>query len=296
MPTRRTFLRRSVAALAAPALLGTRPRRLPLGIQLYSVREYLATDYGGTLKQLSALGYRQVEAAGFFNLTAEEVREAMQQAGLSCVSAHYLATELYTKLDEILEFALKLGLRYLVCSLPAVKNPARLPDLSYDTVSKSFVLEDWHYNAEQFNLTGAKIRQAGMRFAYHNHTLEFRAVGGNVPYDILMRETNAESVWFELDCGWVEVGGGNAQQILRQHGRRISMLHLKDFRSFTPSGPDREAIPTEMGRGLLDNSGIIAASRSAALEHIFVEQEGFDIPWVESLRADADWLRKYPGA
>jgi sugar phosphate isomerase/epimerase len=295
MPSRRTFLRNSMVALAAPAVLHARPPRLPLGIQLYSVRQYLASDYEGTLKQLAALGYRQVEAAGFFGHTAGEVREAMQQAGLSCVSAHYQATELYTRLDEVIEFAMKVGLRYLVCSLPAIKNPARLPDLSYDTVSKSFLMEDWHFNAERFNVVGAKIRRAGMRFAYHNHTAEFRAIEATVPYDVLLRETDPESVWFELDCGWVAVGGGNPQQTLRRYGKRISMVHLKDFQSFTPSGPDRAAIPTEMGRGLLDNAGIVAASRSAALEHVFVEQEGFDVPWVESLRVDADWLRKHAG-
>ena len=104
--SRRTFIQSGSAAgalmlsgVGQAASLG-----LPIGLQLYSVRTLLPTDYAGTLKQLSAIGYKEVEAAGFFNMPVEQVKAAMQGAGLKCVSAHYPLMLLNRHLDEILPF------------------------------------------------------------------------------------------------------------------------------------------------------------------------------------------------
>lgn len=295
MLTRRTLLRSALAAGAAAlpiaSRLGAQPRRLPLGLQLYSVKDMLARDYVGTLKQVAALGYREVEAAGFFDRTPAQVRQAMQAAGLLCVSAHYQAPGLFVEIDRIVDFAHAAGLRYVVCSLPAIRRPERLPDRTYDTVSRSYLMEDWHYNAEQFNRIGATLHKAGLRLAYHNHTIDFVPLDGVVPFDVLVRETDPELVCFELDCGWAAVAGADPAEVLQQHGARIQMLHLKDFRSFTVRGSDHDAVATELGRGRLDNVRTLRAARSAALQHVFIEQEGFDVPWLQSLREDADWLR-----
>ena len=115
--SRRTFIQSGSAAGAVmlsgvgrAASLG-----LPIGLQLYSVRTLLPTDYAGTLKQLSAIGYKEVEAAGFFNMPVEQVKAAMQGAGLKCVSAHYPLMLLHQHLDEILPFCKSLGVGFVVC-------------------------------------------------------------------------------------------------------------------------------------------------------------------------------------
>ena len=123
--TRRTFISSSTAAAA---LMWTGVGRaaylnLPIGLQLYSVRTLLPTDYAGTLKQLGALGYKEVEAAGFFNLPVEQVKAAMQAAGLRCVSAHYPLPLLEQHLDEILPFCKSLGVGFVVCSSPMHQQP-----------------------------------------------------------------------------------------------------------------------------------------------------------------------------
>ena len=87
------------------------PLGLPLGLQLYSVRELLPKDYDGTLQKLGALGYREVEAAGFFDHSASEVKQAMGRAGLNCVGAHYSLEKLQPQLDEIIQFGKDLGPR-----------------------------------------------------------------------------------------------------------------------------------------------------------------------------------------
>src|SRR6202034_3342624 len=120
------------AALAAvwknlPYLMAN-PLGLPLGLQLYSVRNVLPKDYEGTLRQLGALGYREVEAAGFFGHTPSEVKQAMDHAGLNCVSAHYPLRDLLAKVNEVIQFGKDLGLRYIVCASPWLKDPSRVKD------------------------------------------------------------------------------------------------------------------------------------------------------------------------
>src|ERR1700689_5498568 len=130
--SRRTFLQTASATAACVALWNKVPRLmanplgLPLGLQLYSVRELLPKDYDGTLRQLGALGYREVEAAGFFGHTPSEVKQAMDHAGLNCVSAHYPLRDLLPKVNEVIQFGKDLGLRYIVCASPWLKDPSRV--------------------------------------------------------------------------------------------------------------------------------------------------------------------------
>jgi sugar phosphate isomerase/epimerase len=282
--TRRRFLQTG-AAVSAYALMATRqglasPFGLPLGLQLYSVRQELPKDYAGTLKKLAALGYRQVEAAGFYGHSAGDVKQAMADAGLRCVSAHYSSDVLSKTLDDILAFHKTLGAEYIVCSYPGHKNPPAQGS------EHSFSLEDWKWNAEQFNSYGKKVKAAGFRFGYHNHTPEFVEVDGVTPYDELMKLTDPALVTFEMDCGWVVVGGGDPVALLKKYSNRISMLHVKDFQpGVTPPHA------AQLGHGRIDYKPIFAAAKKGAIKHCFVEQEEFDIPWQEALKIDADYLR-----
>src|SRR6201996_2271840 len=168
--SRRTF----VSSGAAAALYATGVGRaavlgLPIGLQLFSVRTLLPNDYAGTLKQVGQLGYKEAEAAGFFNLPVETVKAAMQGAGLRCVSAHYSLMLLKQHLDEILPFCKSLGVGYVVCSSPMHQQPGVKGPLSMD---------DWRWSADQFNQVATKVEAAGMRFAYHNHIAEFTPIDG----------------------------------------------------------------------------------------------------------------------
>src|SRR5579875_778573 len=167
--SRREFV---TAALACAAAAGVRnlwadPLGLPPGLQLYSVRDLLPKDYAGTLRQLGALGYREVEAAGFYGHTAAEVRQAMDQAGLRCVSAHYALADLKPALDATIVYGQALGLQFIVCSSPMPRNPPK--GASWLQTMSAMTLEDWWWNADQFNQIGQKVKAAGMQFAYHNH-------------------------------------------------------------------------------------------------------------------------------
>jgi len=295
--SRRAFLRTASASAACAALwnsvplLMADPLGLPLGLQLYSVRELLPKDYEGTLRQLGAIGYREVEAAGFFDHSPSQVKQAMDQAGLHCVSAHYPMAQLQPKVEEIIQFGKDLGLKYIVCASPMVKDPSRVKDAASRAAREAMTLDDWRWNAEQFNRIGERVNAAGMRFAYHNHMTEFRAENGVLFYDELLRLTDPTKVTMELDCGWMVLGGKNPADYLTRYSTRFSMLHVKDFKlaGFTPGSAPPPS--TELGRGNIDYRSIFEAAKKASIEHAFVEQEEFDMPPMEALKVDADYMQ-----
>ncbi|MGA7399337.1 MAG: TIM barrel protein [Candidatus Sulfotelmatobacter sp.] len=295
--SRRGFLKTATASAACAALWNGAPRLLanalglPLGLQLYSVRDVLPKDYDGTLHQLAALGYREVEAAGFFGHTPAEVKQSMDRAGLHCVSAHYPLSQLLPKVDETIQFGKDLGLSYIVCASPMLKDPSHVKDPGSRAARESMTLDDWRWNADQFNHIGEKVNAAGMRFAYHNHTPEFRSENGVVFYDELLRQTDPAKVTFELDCGWAVVAGQKPAEILSRNPTRFSMLHVKDFKMTPTSTPSDHPPSTEMGHGNIDYRPIFEAAKKADIKHAFVEQEEFDMPQMEALKIDADYMR-----
>jgi len=295
--SRRTFLKTASASAIGATIWSSAPRLmanplgLPLGLQLYSVRDVLPKDYEGTLRQLATLGYREVEAAGFFNHSASEVKQAMAQAGLNCVSAHYPLKDLLPKVDEVIQYGKDLGLKYIVCAAPMLKDASRVKDPNSRAARESMTLDDWRWNADQFNHIGERVSAAGMRFAYHNHTPEFRSENGVLFYDELMRATDPAKVSMELDCGWAVVAGQNPAALLTRYPKRIVMLHVKDFKMTPASTPESHPPSTEMGHGTIDYHPIFEAAKKASIEHAFVEQEEFDMPEMEALKIDAEYVR-----
>ena len=297
MISRRRFVGGAVVGAAGLSLPGrlawATPLGLPLGIQLYSVREQMAQDLDGALAAIAAAGYVEVEAAALPKKSAAEVRSALDKAGLKCVSAHHPMSELNAHFDEIVAYDKALGVQYVICSSPG----RRTPNASAAGGHSALSLDDWSYNAEQFNAMGEKTAASSIRFGYHNHVPEFALTDGKVPYAELMRLTDANKVTFELDCGWAIVAGADPVVLLREHPGRISMLHVKDFtRPAGASHEPRDFKVTELGRGSIDYRPIFAqAPKTQKITHAFVEQESFDIPWKESLKVDALFLRGFTG-
>jgi len=259
---------------------------LPLGLQLFSLRDILPNDFSGTLRQIHSLGYREVEAAGYYNLTVAEVKRAMLDADLRLVSAHYPFDALDGRLGEILAFNKELGVRFIICPTLGEGNPASVKSRK---PGAPFTLDDWRWNAEQFNKFGEKVKAAGMRFGYHNHSEAFRRLDGVAPFVELLNRTDPALVTFQLDCGWVVMGGGDPVELLKNYPERISSLHVKDFKR---GGEPDDPPPAELGQGIIDNRAILlAAAKTGHVRHCFVEQEEYDVPPMESLKIDAEYMR-----
>jgi sugar phosphate isomerase/epimerase len=276
--------------VGAPGLMAN-PLGLPLGLQLYSVRDLLPKDYEGTLRQLSAMGYREVEAAGFFGRSAGDVKKIMDQTGLHCVSAHYPMADLLPHVDEMIQYGKELGLEYIICSSPALQDVTRAKPGEARASREAMTLDDWRWNANKFNSIGERVNAAGIRFGYHNHTTEFRTLDGVVIYDELLRLTDPAKVTMEMDCGWVVVGGKNPVDYLTRYPARFSMLHVKDFKLSNAPATDSAPPPSaELGRGSIDYRPIFQAAKKANIKHAFIEQEQFDMPPMEALKIDADYM------
>ncbi len=280
--SRRSFLKAS-SALAAAACVGSKrlmaaPLHMPIGLQLYSVRNLLPKDFEGTLHQLAAAGYKEVEAAGYFDKTAADFGNALNKAGLKCVSTHHQLVQLKTQFDQLIQYGQALGLEYIICSWAGVhRDPTRKGDLN---------LDDWRYVADQFNAIGAKVKAAGMTFGYHNHTIEFGTENGIVFFDELLKRTDPNLVKFEMDCGWVVGGGHNPVEYLSKFPERFPLLHVKDMVK-EPDGKLRNVV---MGKGFIDYKPIFRAA--TGLKHYFIEQEEFEGDPMTELREDADFMKK----
>jgi sugar phosphate isomerase/epimerase len=279
--SRRSFLK-ATGAVAATACAGVgrlsaAPLRLPIGLQLYSVRELLPKDFDGTLRKVREAEYTEVEAAGYYDKTALEFRHAMDKAGLRCVSTHHPLGVLRPQLDSLIEYGHQLGLEYIICSSSMRRDPAATGPLN---------LDDWHWVASEFNRIGEKVKAAGMIFGAHNHTPEFGSEGGVVFYDELLRLTDPRLVVFEMDCGWVSAAGRNPVDYLSKTPERFPLLHVKDM----VKGPTEAFHSTVMGRGTVNYAPILRAA--TGLKHYFIEQEEYDIDPIEALRLDAEYMRK----
>ena len=299
--SRRDFLKlagaASVAAFAfRDALpLDAYPLGLPLGLQLYSLRELLPKDFDGTLKAIAAAGYTEVEAAGFYAMSAQDFKQSMDAAGLQCVSAHYPLSMLQPQLESIITYAKQLGLQYVVCSSPVARGPlarearAQRPRLSRGlgaTPSPSAIGNGMPNSSTR---SAQRSRPMACSFGYHNHTTEFRKLKNVVPYDELMKLTDPDLVTFEMDCGWVSVAGYNPVEYLTKYPTRISMLHVKDFD--LKKGTEHVQ-STELGHGTIDYRPIFeAAKKGGHITHYFVEQEEFDMPPLEAIKLDAEYMQ-----
>jgi sugar phosphate isomerase/epimerase len=283
--SRRTFLARStdlglltLMSACLPRAVLSDPLGMPAGIQLYTVNQSMQSDPAGTLQKLQQIGYRNVESAGFGGLPATDFRKLLDDAGLSCPSAHL--DFIKGNIEANFADAHALGASYAVSSVLRAGTGA-LPTLDpafskYAEELRAMTLDDAKQTAELANQIGAKAKQAGLQYAYHNHFMEFVDQGhGAVAYDVLLRETDPELVGFEIDCGWMKVAGHNPVHYFRKYPHRFPMIHVKDFLKVgrkSARSPGMR-VGTELGHGFIDYQPIFAAAKTQGLKYYFVEQE-----------------------
>ena len=303
--SRRSFIGQGAAALLATKTLaacaagGSLSRGvLPIGLQLYTVQHELDNDLAGALQKIASIGYREVELPPLLKYRASEMKSALDQAGLACPSVGFAGTELQTRLDECIEYTLKVGAQFMICMGPWVADekerlqPEQDMLAAYSKFFASFTLEDWKSNAEFLNKIGERAKAAGLQFGYHNHSMEFRAYGAVVAYDVLLEATDPALVTLELDCGWAAHAGRDPAALLTQHAGRYRLLHIKDIQRNSKPSTDIYIRTTEVGSGAIDWTGVLRAAKKTGVQHCFVEQERpFRIPPLEAIRVSYEYLR-----
>ncbi len=223
MLDRRTFLGTAGAVLlTSPVrLLAQNNRIQTVGLQLYTVRDEMAKDFEGTLAKVAAIGYKEVEFAGYFNKTPKDVRAVLDRHGLTSPATHADFKSLRENLAQVLETAGIIGHRYIV-----------LPWLDDATLKEPDI---WKRVADTLNAAAAAGSKSAVQVAYHNHHFEFAPVGGKLPYDILL-ETCDPAVKMELDLCWITAAGKDPVEYFRRYPGRFPMVHVKDLKKI-PAGP-----------------------------------------------------------
>lgn len=302
MITRRALIAQS-GILAAGAMLPTSAVSAatrvggipPLGVQLWTVKDDLAKDFDGTLRQLGKLGYRRIEAAGWYDRTPKQFRDAMRAAGLECVSAHHSMGDLIDHADERLAFARDVGVKYVVASSPATAKPIDDSKGWNQGVADAMTLDHWRYNADQMDKIGKKARALGLRFGYHNHAAEFLRYDNKLPMDEILRLTDPAHLVLELDLGWAAGAGYDPADAIRRYAPRVHLLHVKDIVAGEriPGKIAADARSTVVGEGSIDWKSVFAAARGAPIYSYFVEQEEpFTEPPLQALAKSAAYLRR----
>jgi len=269
MTTRRTFLGAVAGgAAAATAFRGVARAagsvKPPLGLQLYSLREMLAKDVPGTLKQIKAWGFDEVETFGAFGA---EIAPQLKAAGLRVRSMHIGYDRLSTDMAGVLRDADAVGATTLL-------NPY----LPHDRAKRQATREDILKAAGDFATWSKACRAAGKRFGYHIHGQEFGSAPEGTLFDVLAKESGPD-VGFEADVYWVAFGGADPAALIKKHAGRIWFTHLKDMaKGIAPTSDAARADDAKvvLGTGQMDIKGILAAAAQAGVELHYLEDESAD--------------------
>jgi sugar phosphate isomerase/epimerase len=289
---RRTFIRTSIAAAVAasrPAWPAETHDIERVGLQLYTVRDLMKKDFDSTIAKVAEIGYKEVEFAGYFGKSPQEVRKILDGNKLTSPSEHVPYDTIEKKWPETLEAAHTIGQKFIVCP--------------WIDVTQRKEGDGWKHAAEAFNRAGEAAQKAGIQFAYHNHAFEFEpsdTLGGKMPYDFLLENTDPKLVKMEMDLCWITVGGQDPVKYFDRYPSRFPLVHVKDWTTKGPGGNDyggatgaskKPGHMTDVGQGEIDFKRIFAQSGKAGIEHYFVENDEPKSPF-DDLKISYDYLAK----
>ena len=258
----------------------TFPLGLPPGLQLWTVQDELRANAAVTLRALSRMGIRELE---LFELprAPREFRKQCEDLGLSLVSGHFYLQSLANA--KTLDAAHVLGLKYMIVVFPTLRS-LKDRDISGMSVKElmplyeKITLDDYRWNAEQFNTYGEQLAREGFQLGYHNHAVDLKRLDGKIALDTLIDETRPELMVFEMDTGHVIHAGKDPIQYLEKYPTRIQLLHLKDLEPgyHISARIDTEEMDTnaELGSGVINWPSLFAAAARGNVKHWFIEHEG----------------------
>lgn len=271
--SRRNFLGKSALGLGAAVVMpnirlnfgNTVPSKivtLPVGFQVWTIREQLIRDFPGTLKMMAGIGYQSVEMcspqgyidSGFAPLAkikAREMKQIINDAGLEFQSTHYGMNELKTSLDERIAFASESGQKQMI--------------LSSFGLPENATMTDWLQSAEELNKMGLRTKKAGIQLGYHNHHMEFGQLDGKLIYDELMKTFDPDLVKMQFQVAVISAGFKASDYFRKYPGRFIS-AHLADW---SPS----ENKNVVLGKGIVDWKEFFQTLETGGVRNIFVEMD-----------------------
>lgn len=299
LASRRTFLKTGSMTMAgtllfSDELFARKKTKQIVGIQLYSIRDDMKSDPLGTLKKLSAMGYKYVEHANYVNRTFYgyspiEFKKVLDDLGLKMPSGHTVMGKQHWDADKkeftdawkkTVEDAAVVGQEFVI-------SPWLDADLrkTYDGILSYM---------EVFNKSGELCKQSGMKFGYHNHDFEFsQQLNGMTVYDIILKNTDPALVMQQLDIGNMYNGGANAEDILKRYPGRFESLHVKDEILSEKQGEKYES--TVLGKGIVNvKENLELVKKAGGTKHLIIEQEAYQgqAP-IDSVKDDLAIMKKW---
>lgn len=289
---RRSFIETSLATAVVTSVpirtLAAAHKIDKVGVQLYTVRSTMKTDFDGTIAKVAAIGYKEVEFAGYFDHSPKDIRAILVKNGLTAPSCHIAYAVVENHLPEQIEASHVIGHKFIVC--PWIDEANRTAD-------------GYKRATDLFNKAGETTKKAGIQFAYHNHFWEFEpeaSLGGKFPLDYMLENGDPQNLKFELDLCWISVAGQDPVAYFNKYPGRFPLVHVKDVKKLPHVAPEQlktlkleEITPdmTSVGSGTIDWKRIFSHSEKAGIEHYFVEHDVPQDP-IASLTASYEYLSK----
>ncbi|MDB5138000.1 MAG: xylose isomerase [Mucilaginibacter sp.] len=291
MTSRRSFIKTSAllsaGLLVAPNLFAYDKKYI--GLQLYTVRDYMQKDPAATLARVAQIGYTSVEGATytgsekFYGMESSAFASLLKQNGLVMPSSHYRlgeeqvngSTQKGTLLNDwsrAVDDAAAVGIKYMVCAFLSVPERG--------------TLEHYKKVADDFNKAGETCKKAGIQLCYHNHDFEFIQQDGKFPYETLLVNTDKDLVKMEMDMYWVTKANQDPIALINEHPGRFPLWHIKDMNN----KPDR--MFTEVGNGIIDFKKIFKHADKAGLKYFFVEQDKCPGDPYDSITQSVNYIKK----
>jgi len=248
---------------------------IPVGLQLYTLRDETSHDFIGTLKKVADIGYKAVEFAGFGDIPAREMRKVLEELGLKACSSHFgmpfrNRDQLESMLAFHIEYNKEIGSDYVIIPWAPFEDVATVEELAP-------LLDDIRYTVDT-------CVKAGIGVGYHNHAFEFRKLGDKLIHEHIFDEIGPE-LQVELDLYWVKKAGLDPKSYLSKFKDRTPIIHIKDMTA------DERGFFTEVGRGIINYPAIFEKAPELGVRYFLVEQDQCGRPPLESIRMSFDYLR-----
>ncbi len=282
---RRNFIQKAglatSAALLAPELIASNIDRETIksfGFQSYTVRDVIYKDMPGTLKTLGKAGYDFMEGFDFNNKKflgkpVPETKSIIADSKIALKSLHIMTPNMNGDWEKDVQAAADLGSEYLVCA--------------YLLPNERQSIDQYKKLCELLNKSAEVAKSAGIQFAYHNHDFEFQELEGQIPMDVILKETDADLVKIELDIYWTRHAEQNPLSFFRDNMGRVPLWHVKDL-ALTEGKP-----MTEVGNGVIDWKQIFGHKSDAGMKYFFVEQDAnFAEDSLSSLKTSIKYLKR----
>ena len=241
-----------------------------IGVQLYTVRKELESDFEGTLRRIADIGYDQVEFAGLFGRDPNDVRKLVKKLGIKIAASHINWEKLKDNPESAIAETKSLGAKYMV--------------LAWFPPEQRETLDQWKDWIKLINRAAKMADERGIRFLYHNHNFEFTKIDGVEPYDLLLDTVDRKYVSFELDIYWLKLAGRDPEPLFARYPKGFPFSHVKDMN-------ETDSAMADVGDGKIDFARIFSANDKSGMKYFIVERDDGEQPFV-TLEKSLKYLRE----